>query len=93
VREQVVDYCLTVAPTWHFGCNQGVLTPPPPPDRGPATLTVPEAGRILGLGRSASYDAVRRGELAVLRFGRRQVVSVVWLQRLLAEGQRPGDRA
>lgn len=54
---------------------------------------MPEAGRILGLGRSASYDAVRRGELAVMRFGRRQVVSAVWLERLLAEGQRPADQA
>jgi len=27
------------------------------------TLSVPEAGRKLGLGRDASYEAARRGEL------------------------------
>jgi hypothetical protein len=32
----------------------------------PATLSVPEAGRRLGLGKNASYEAARRGELPVL---------------------------
>src|SRR6516162_10133735 len=36
----------------------------------PETYSVPEAGRRLGLGRNASYDAARRGELPVLRFDR-----------------------
>jgi excisionase family DNA binding protein len=40
----------------------------------PTVLTVEEAGRLLNLGRSAAYDAVKRGELPVLRFGRRLVV-------------------
>jgi hypothetical protein len=34
----------------------------------------PDAGRALGLGRSATYGAVARGEIPVLRFGRRIVV-------------------
>jgi hypothetical protein len=29
----------------------------------PDTYSVPEAGRIVGLGKNASYDAARRGEL------------------------------
>jgi hypothetical protein len=49
--------------------------------RGRAVLTVPEAGAVLGLGRSASYEAARRQEIPVLRLGRRQVVPV---PRLLA---------
>jgi hypothetical protein len=48
-----------------------------------ATLSIPEAGRVIGLGRSASYQAARRGELPVLWFGRVGRVPVVALQRML----------
>lgn len=34
------------------------------------TLTVPEAARLLGIGRNAAYDLIRRGELPHVRFGR-----------------------
>lgn len=38
----------------------------------PALLDVPQAARVLGIGRSLAYDLVRRGEwpTAVLRVGR-----------------------
>lgn len=36
----------------------------------PAVYTVEEAARLLRIGRSAAYDAVRRGELPVIRVGR-----------------------
>jgi excisionase family DNA binding protein len=35
------------------------------------TLSVPEAGRKLKLGRNASYAAAARGEIPTLRFGRK----------------------
>ena len=35
-----------------------------------ATISVPEAGQILGIGRDAAYGAAARGELPVLRLGR-----------------------
>ena len=38
---------------------------------------------MVGLGRSASYDAARRGELPTIRFGRRLVVPTALLRRLL----------
>jgi excisionase family DNA binding protein len=57
----------------------------------PETHSVPEAGRRLGLGKNAAYEAARRGELPVLRFGRKLRVPRVALDRLLAEG-RPRDR-
>ena len=47
------------------------------------TLSVPEAGRRLGLGKNLSYEAAQRGELPVLRFGRRLRVPVAALERLL----------
>jgi len=47
-------------------------------------MTVPEAGRIYyGLGRSASYDAARRGELPTIRVGRKLVVPVVRMEKIL----------
>lgn len=38
------------------------------------TLSVEEAAQLLGIGRSAAYDAVGRGEIPVLRVGRRLLV-------------------
>jgi excisionase family DNA binding protein len=50
-----------------------------------AVLSVEEVGRLLGLGRSAAYDAARRGEIPVRRVGRRLLVPVpaflTWLGR------------
>jgi excisionase family DNA binding protein len=43
----------------------------------------PEAGRRLGLGRNATYEAIARGEIPVIRFGRRIVVPKKALERLL----------
>jgi excisionase family DNA binding protein len=39
-------------------------------------LSVPEAGRLLGLGRSAAYAAADRGDIPVRRLGRRLLVPV-----------------
>jgi excisionase family DNA binding protein len=50
------------------------------------TLTVEEAGRVLGLGRAASYAAVKRGEIPAISIGRRLVVPVDRLERMLAGG-------
>jgi hypothetical protein len=55
----------------------------------PKTLTVPEAGRrYFGLGRNASYEAARRGDLPTIKIGRLLRVSVVALERKL---ERAGD--
>jgi hypothetical protein len=55
------------------------------------TLTVPEAGRrYFDLGRNASYEAARRGEIPTIRIGRLLRVPVVALERKLeraGEGQ------
>ena len=47
------------------------------------TCTVPEAGKILGIGRNGAYEAARAGELPTIRFGRRIVVPKAALKRLL----------
>jgi excisionase family DNA binding protein len=46
-------------------------------------LSVPEAGALLGLGRSAAYGAVARGELPVVWFGRKALVPTARLRALL----------
>jgi excisionase family DNA binding protein len=52
---------------------------------GPATYSVPEAGRIVGLGKNASYDAARSGQLPTLRFGRKIRVPRAALERMLGK--------
>jgi hypothetical protein len=50
------------------------------------TLSVPKAGAIyFGFGRDASYAAAKRGDLPVIRIGRRLRVSVPALERMLEE--------
>ncbi|RMF09398.1 MAG: DNA-binding protein [Alphaproteobacteria bacterium] len=49
------------------------------------TVSVEEAARILGLGRSSAYEAVRRGDIPSLRIGRRILVPRAALERLLGE--------
>ena len=55
-----------------------------PPDGTPDVLTIPEAARRLRVGRNSAYEAAQRGELPVLRIGRRLLVPRVALERLLA---------
>ena len=47
------------------------------------TLTVPEAGIVLGIGTTAAWRGVRSGAIPSLRLGRRVVVPVAALERLL----------
>ena len=47
------------------------------------TYTITEAAELLGVGKSAAYEAARRGEIPVIRIGRRLVVPKAALQRLL----------
>jgi excisionase family DNA binding protein len=49
------------------------------------TMSVVEAGELLGLGRSAAYSSARRGEIPTLKFGRKLVVPIALFQRMLGE--------
>lgn len=40
------------------------------------TLSVEEAASVLGLGRTAAYEAARRGEIPCRKLGRRVIVPV-----------------
>lgn len=51
----------------------------------PKTLTVPEAGRLyFSLGRNASYDAARRGDIPTIRIGRLLRVPIAAMDARLA---------
>lgn len=45
----------------------------------------PDTGRILGIGKDATYAAARAGEIPTLRFGRRILVPVPKLLAMLGE--------
>jgi excisionase family DNA binding protein len=49
------------------------------------TRTLAEASVILGLSRSAAYEAVARGEIPTIRIGKRILVPAVALEQMLDE--------
>ena len=49
------------------------------------TLSVEEAARILGIGRSLAFEMVRQNKIASLRFGRRIVIPVKALEKLIED--------
>ena len=53
------------------------------------TMSVPEAGRRLGIGRNSAYDAAARGELPTIKIGRRLLVPRAAFERML---ERAGER-
>ena len=51
------------------------------------TLSIEEAATLLGLGRTAAYEAARRGQIPTRRLGRRLIVPVpALLEWLGADG-------
>ena len=56
---------------------------------GRPTITVPEAGRVLSIGRDAAYRAAATGQIPTLRLGRRLVVPVPKLLALLGDDTHP----
>jgi len=52
------------------------------------TYSVEQAGALLGLSRGASYGAANRGDLPILRIGRRIIIPKRALDRLLDSADR-----
>ncbi len=47
-------------------------------------LSVPEAGRVyLDLGRNASYEAAHRGDIPTIKIGRKIVVPIRAMEKML----------
>ena len=49
---------------------------------GRLTVTVDEAAKLLGIGRTLAYEAARIGDLPTIRIGRRILIPVAELIRL-----------
>lgn len=47
------------------------------------TLSIQEAGRVLGVGRDVAYAAVRSGQIPSIRIGRRYLVPRQALEAML----------
>jgi len=47
------------------------------------TVTVPEAAKLLGVGRNGAYEAIRRGEIPSIKIGKRILVPVAARERML----------
>lgn len=61
-----------------------------PPTTPPATMTVEEAGRLLGISRRSAYRAAAAGHLPIIRLGRRMLVPTAKLHNML--GLLPPER-
>ena len=49
-------------------------------------MTIPEVANMLGLSRNFGYELARRGEIPVIRFGRRILVPRAALEKILEKG-------
>jgi excisionase family DNA binding protein len=49
-----------------------------------ATLTITETAKRLGIGRSAAYEAARTGQIPTIKIGKRILVPLTALERLLS---------
>ena len=49
------------------------------------TITITEVAKLLGIGRNQAYEAARRGEIPVIKIGKRMLVPLVALERMLQE--------
>jgi excisionase family DNA binding protein len=47
------------------------------------TVTVDEAAKMLGVGRNAAYRGVKSGDIPVIRVGKRLLVPLAALERIL----------
>jgi excisionase family DNA binding protein len=53
------------------------------------TLSVTEAGQLLGIGRAAAYEAAKNGQIPTVKIGKRLLVPLAALERFLAVGVQP----
>jgi hypothetical protein len=54
-----------------------------PRNRGPYGLSIPDAGKLIGLGKNAAYDAAKAGKIPVMVFGGQKIVPrLEWLKRI-----------
>lgn len=55
------------------------------------TVTIQEAAKILGIGRDQAYNAARSGQLPVIRIGKRLLVSLPALNKMIENAGTSGN--
>ena len=60
-----------------------------PDERVPLTITVEQAGKVLGVSRGLAYQSARDGSLPTVKLGRRRLVVPVARLRSLLDGTAP----
>lgn len=60
---------------------------------GALTYKIPEAARILGIGRNSAYEAARRGQIPTIKIGKLLLVPRAALDRLIQSATAPGTEA
>jgi excisionase family DNA binding protein len=55
------------------------------------TVSIPEAGQMLGISRNQAYECAKRGEIPTIKLGARIVVPRVALMRMLEGASQPRD--
>jgi excisionase family DNA binding protein len=88
IRPTAGDY-LQTAPTTRRTVMSAIHTPTATVQ--PATMTIPEVARLLGISRSAAYRAVARGEIPTIRIGRRLLVPTAKLYAMLGWNTGPTE--
>ncbi len=58
---------------------------PPPAPAKPLCVSISEAGRLLGIGRSTAHRLADQGRIPVLQLASRKVVPMAWIERVVAE--------
>ena len=83
----VLSLCTTPCSECQYGERKKVDTSPNAmPER--RTKSMGEAAQILGISRGSAYLAAKRGELPVLKIGKRLVVPDAALERMLDAADR-----
>lgn len=59
----------------------GAATPPPPFE--PITVRIPDACRMIGIGRSKLYELIAEGQVGVIKLGAVTLIPVASLKALI----------
>jgi excisionase family DNA binding protein len=71
--------------------RMSAVTTAEPPMVEPLTLSVEEAGQLLGISRGLAYESARRGEIPTLRLGRALRVPRAKLMAMLETPDRDAE--
>jgi excisionase family DNA binding protein len=65
----------------------GRRQPPCRLGEGKLCYTVPEAAKLLGFSRNFGYELARRGEIPIIKFGKRMLVPKAKFEKMLGGGE------